>query len=229
MSGLSWRSRGTATDGRLSHPRRVPYRVAMGLASLRADGASAGGSRAGATASTIALMLVFPSLLCLAHCTGQVRVDCGPMLGHTTPTTAKIWARISEPGLCLLEVSGTGAPGGRRIRAEARRETHLTLTWQIGKLLPDASCTYRITRNGRPLPGGGPFKFRTPPPHDRPAVVRLAVGSCADIRRFPVQPIWKRIAAVRRPPFSRLPVRRQKPIRRASLQQLRHCIPLLPA
>ena len=106
------------------------------------------------------------------------RMD-GPMVGHVSPTTAKIWAYAeNRPGIRVYFRPKDAAPEEARfadmppVRAGPRM-AEVTLTG----LRPATAYVYRVFLRGRTEPHWK-GSFRTPPPAGTPTHFKLAVSSC---------------------------------------------------
>ncbi|MDP6410005.1 MAG: alkaline phosphatase D family protein [Planctomycetota bacterium] len=117
----------------------------------------------------------------------------GPFLGHVDVDRGTIWARASAPGDYVLAVTTDG--GERRALAATAAEEHdLCLRWDVDGLVADGAYACTIRPAAAEESACEPFVLRTPPAHDTRRVTRIAFGSCAHEGRFPIQPIWSRIA-----------------------------------
>jgi alkaline phosphatase D len=127
---------------------------------------------------------------------GQGRIAQGPFVGHLTPDSVSIWARLSEPGPYSLVV--TDGSGGNPLTAvqTARPGADLCVVWRLGDLEANHQYRYRIEdAGGRPLAAGDRYRVLTPKPLDEPSVVHIAFGSCADEGQGTGK-VWQRMAAV---------------------------------
>ena len=105
----------------------------------------------------------------------------GPWLGHTTSSSARVWARCSAPGAVALVVAtqdGDPAEGPLRVVAHADPDADLCVVFTADGLRAGTTYAYRVeTAAGAPLTP--PVTFRTALRDDALARVRLALGSCA--------------------------------------------------
>ena len=121
----------------------------------------------------------------------------GPLLSHIAPTGARVWARSSEAGSFVLAVSEVGAERGSdwKAVAEAREASDLTMVWDVVGLEPDRRYRYEVLHGERKIFSRADAVLVTPRPQTAPAIVRLAVGSCA--REEPGdRAVWLRMAAL---------------------------------
>ncbi|MBB02178.1 MAG: hypothetical protein CMJ47_06000 [Planctomyces sp.] len=111
----------------------------------------------------------------------------GPMIGHVSSTTARIWYRPEKPGRYLLHVSAGNVDTVEKVSAiEARPENDLCVTWTIEGLRPDTRYDYHVAAQGGNVVEGSDYYFRTPAkPADQQRVC-LAFGSCASMDSIPL-------------------------------------------
>jgi hypothetical protein len=109
-------------------------------------------------------------VVALAARAGAAELTHGPMIGHTTGTTARVWIRADGP--CRLNVRALPKAGGKTISTEAIRlvkSDNFCGSVELKGLSPSTSYGYRILhahrfcRNSRPSPRG-----------DAPALCALA-------------------------------------------------------
>ena len=111
---------------------------------------------------------------------GQSRILQGPFVGHTTPDSVALWARLSESG--AYSVVLTDESGSTRLAAvqDAHPDRDRCVVWKIGDLEADHEYRYRIEASGGTLlTAGDEYRFRTSRPLDEPAAFSIAFGSCA--------------------------------------------------
>ena len=110
------------------------------------------------------LILVASSLLCLVVLAERdpIRLTHGPMLGHVTSHSVRVWARTSDPGSFEVRY-GTRPDHLDQIAAPAatRIEDDNTGSIVVEGLQPDTSYHYQLWVNQRPH--GWPGQFRTLP------------------------------------------------------------------
>ncbi len=117
----------------------------------------------------------------------------GPMLGHLTPHTVRVWARATSPGAYTLVAYRKGARISATARADPDRD--LTLVWELSGLEPGTRYTYAIHRGDEVAFVRPDATITTPPPQSAPALVRLAVGSCAWEEEGD-RTVWRRMAVL---------------------------------
>ncbi|MCC9608984.1 alkaline phosphatase family protein [Blastopirellula sp. JC732] len=104
----------------------------------------------------------------------------GPMVGHVSETTAKVWYRPAAPGKYRLQIREAQGEGkSQSIDAEATLDNDLCLTWQVENLKPATRYQYAI--EGAAASPDECYLI-TAPPADRREQTCLAFGSCADMK-----------------------------------------------
>ncbi len=122
----------------------------------------------------------------------QAFVTHGPFLGHQDHEWTYVWARMSEPGRYRIVATKAGdAQPSRVLMSQADAENDNCILWSIALPEPDSTYTYTIMSGAETLVEGPQYAFDTPPPLDAPQVATLGVGSCANDKRFPDQPVWR--------------------------------------
>jgi alkaline phosphatase D len=116
----------------------------------------------------------------------------GPMIGHTDTSSAKIWARAAQAGVVRVTVYHGQQPVATSA-AEALPGNDLCVVWRVSGLAPGREYAYVIEEGTDRELRSDAYVFRTPPPRGEPSIVRIAVVSCANDRRFPSQPVWTRM------------------------------------
>ena len=121
----------------------------------------------------------------------------GPLLGHLTPTSVKVWARCPRSGSYELTVAGQG--GEIAATVEAAPDRDLTVVWTVDGLEPGRAYRYEVRHASdervRTIFAGPGARFLTPLPQTAPALMRLAVGSCAREEEGD-RTVWRRMAAL---------------------------------
>lgn len=106
----------------------------------------------------------------------------GPWLGHTTSTSARVWARFSVAGAVALVVARPAGDISKdvavRVVGHADPDADLCVVFTAAGLRAGTRYTYRVeSAAGAPLTP--PVAFRTALAANAPGRVRLAFGSCA--------------------------------------------------
>lgn len=128
---------------------------------------------------------------------GSDALTHGPLLGHLTPTSVKVWARCPRSGSYELTVAGQGGAIAATVKAAPDRDH--TVVWTIDGLEPGREYRYEvrhaIDERGRTIFAAPGARFLTPLPQTAPAVTRLAVGSCAREEEGD-RTVWRRMATL---------------------------------
>src|SRR5687768_10818925 len=128
-----------------------------------------------------------------ARALGTSGLTHGPILGHLQPTGVRVWARCEDPGSYALAVAG---PRGEIVTtADATRERDHTMVFEVSGLEPGQPYRYEVRQGGRTIFAGEDARFLTPLPQTAPAVIRLAVGSCAREEEGD-RAVWRRMASL---------------------------------
>jgi alkaline phosphatase D len=130
---------------------------------------------------------------------GVTGLETGPMVGHTTDSTASIWAYDSEAESIAVELWRAGPNPEERQRftlppADGRRPVFRHTF--IG-LEPQTAYLYSLQVAGRDAAVGS---FTTAPVAGEPAQFSYVVTSCMNPRQWPIQPAWDQVRR-QRPAF----------------------------
>jgi alkaline phosphatase D len=143
-------------------------------------------------AEAAAAILAAPRELGLLSQAGP-RVLLGPMVGHTTERSVRLWLQLDRPG--RLDVTLTGDDGQfERGWAIAHPEEGNVAVVQVDGLAPRTSYTARFALDGRELEVDPRVELRTFPPAGVAGRYRIALVSCARMAWDSVQTIWTAIA-----------------------------------
>jgi alkaline phosphatase D len=121
------------------------------------------------------------------------RLTHGPFFTHLDGSTAGLWARASVPGEYELVAHSEKWKQRLTVKSVATEEGDLTLRWTVRGL---AAAPYDVTISLGDVVVHRASEALTPRMPREGAL--LALGSCADERKFPAQPVWSRMLA-RRP------------------------------
>ena len=103
----------------------------------------------------------------------------GPLVGHTSDSTASVWARASEPGKYALVVT---SPDGVELRtsATASADHDACMVFQLNSLLAGSRYAYRVeSSQGEIVSPPTELTFQTAPGPESDSSVRLMFASCA--------------------------------------------------
>lgn len=109
-------------------------------------------------------------------CAQAVELTHGPMIGHTTDTTARVWIRAD--GLCRLQVRTVG-PGGKIITSEGIRlveADNFCGSVVLKSLSPSTRYGYRIILNNEEKSPSVSQEFTTFPPEQQRGILRVGFG-----------------------------------------------------
>lgn len=126
----------------------------------------------------------------------------GPMVGHTTDTSAWIWLQAAAPveldaAAVLADSEAAAGVGGGAVEAELDAQTGASALLRLEGLRPDTRYTVRLEADDRPVEFAPEVTFRTFPPPGSPTRLRIALVSCARVLWDSIQPIWTAVAADR--------------------------------
>jgi alkaline phosphatase D len=116
-------------------------------------------------------------VVALAARAGAAELTHGPMIGHTTGTTARVWIRADGP--CRLNVRALPKAGGKTISTEAIRlvkSDNFCGSVELKGLSPSTSYGYRILLNDQERRPSVLQEFTTFPARGRPGIVRIGFG-----------------------------------------------------
>lgn len=147
-------------------------------------------------ALTLTATLLLGASMPIAHAQserGYARLMQGPMLGPTTPTSARVWVRGSGVFEYAIEYSTRFdfSDARRTPPMTASKDSDYTMVFDISGLEPDTTYYYRAIADGsvskyqrKRLPNS-----LTTPSRDVTAM-RICFGSCARVQAAEDQPIW---------------------------------------
>ncbi|MCU0973167.1 MAG: alkaline phosphatase family protein [Burkholderiales bacterium] len=130
------------------------------------------------------LLLALLTLLLAMPSAAATGLSSGPMAGHTTMRTARVWLQADGPGRAQIELWRADEPQGKQRSAvvELRADTDFATTFELVALEPGTRYEYRILLDGDPVGVGERsfvhtqplWRWRTDPPD-----LRVFLGSCA--------------------------------------------------
>ncbi|MGH7543541.1 MAG: alkaline phosphatase D family protein [Gemmatimonadota bacterium] len=118
----------------------------------------------------------------------------GPMVGHTTDTSAWIW--VQPKGPAELDAEAVDPEGGV-VEAELDETGSSPVLLRLEGLRPDTPYTVRLETDDRPVRMEPGIAFRTFPRPGDPIRLRIALVSCARVLWDSTQTIWGAVAADR--------------------------------
>lgn len=124
----------------------------------------------------------------------------GPVVGHTTSSTASIWVETDMPADVSVHY-WTDAGAQPMVRSVARQRTSSEAPYvgviKVEGLPARAQVFYELEINGRPIrPETAQSFYMMPAPESVPSL-KIAFTSCMNPNRVPLQPIWTQIAVFR--------------------------------
>ncbi len=127
----------------------------------------------------------------------------GPMVGHTTPTSAKIWVETDVPS--DVQITYWVAPNNQAVyknmvSGKTTKDAPHTAVVTLNNLSPQAQIHYEVRLNKRLIRPLSPQIFFTLPPEpqdDKVANFMVAFGSCMNPSNVPYQPIWNKAVQFR--------------------------------
>lgn len=118
----------------------------------------------------------------------KIGVEAGPLVGHTTDTTASIWAYDKDAKELKVEWWPADDDSSRKAAAlRPKGERSPVSRHTFTDLEPATSYRYSLGVEGRDPAVGS---FTTAPPTGKPTRFSYVVTSCMNPRQFPVQPAW---------------------------------------
>lgn len=125
---------------------------------------------------------------------GAPSIVLGPMVGHTTSESVRLWVKADRPGDLHAVLTGeNGDVEDGRVRTDGSGIGVV----DVDGLDPDVRYAARFELDGFQLPADPPVLFRTFPPAGRPGRYTIALVSCARVPWDSIQPAWRAIEADR--------------------------------
>ena len=127
---------------------------------------------------------------------GPARVVLGPMVGHVTEASARIWVELDRPGRLTVELTD---PEGETERgaADVRGLGGGIALVDVADLDPGTSDHARLSMDGLQIAVDPPLEIRTFPRPTDPSRVRIVLVSCARVAWDSIQSSWAAVAAER--------------------------------
>lgn len=151
----------------------------------------------------IRLLATLALSLLLNTQTQAAELIAGPMVGHTTPTTAKIWVETDSP--TDVQITYWANAGNKPIwkgsaRGKTSKDAPHTAAVTLTNLAPNAQVHYEVRLKKRVIRPLSPQVFYTLPQEpsgDKGANFMVAFGSCMNPSTVPYQPIWHKAVQFR--------------------------------
>ncbi len=127
----------------------------------------------------------------------QIRLDMGPMVGHTTHDSVVLWAHYLKPAMYLfddnykLEVFLYDSQGWLRTvdAPEPERERNNAVFVTITNLEPLTVYRFEMRIMGQ-IVGNGSFRTAPSPDNSEGHVFEYLLASCMDKSEHPIQSVW---------------------------------------
>jgi alkaline phosphatase D len=140
-------------------------------------------------------------LFILISVAAEAQLESGPIVGHTTATSAVLWAYDSDLHQFKVECWEAHTDNPTVIHEHMIRESDARspiFLASLEGLKPNTAYRYRVVaQNRQPVEGG----FTTAPESGKPAKFSYVVTSCIDAIGSPEQPAWDEVL-VHRPSFN---------------------------
>ena len=134
-------------------------------------------------AATIRRATVALSLACLPTAASAAEITAGPMVGHVTDKSARLWLQTStacDIAVDCYEIKGDGPVSS--LSTEPRGPSPFTADVPLSNLEPNKSYRIEIKLDGVPVAINGPqCVIRTSPPEGSVVPMTVAFGSCMDV------------------------------------------------
>lgn len=125
---------------------------------------------------------------------GEPAFVLGPMVGHTTDRSTRLWARVDRRGVLGAVLTGEN---GDVEEARATTDAEGYGIVEVDELDPGIRYAARFELDGRPIVSDPPVLLRTFPREGDPSPIRIALVSCSRVAWDSVQTIWAHVAADR--------------------------------
>lgn len=124
----------------------------------------------------------------------------GPMVGHVTDTTARLWALQGQGQVMELAYRVAGASMGYSMRMRPNADQGASIL-MVDNLRPDTEYEYEVRIQGEGI-GNGVWK--TASRQMQPTQFKFLLASCMDIKRnrFSRQPVWNEVLSQGEPDFA---------------------------
>jgi alkaline phosphatase D len=127
---------------------------------------------------------------------GAARVVLGPMVGHVTESSARIWVALDRPGRLTVELTDPEGEAERGAADVRESEGGIALV-DVADLDPATRYRAWLSVDGTPIALDPGLEIRTFPMPSEPSRVRIVLVSCARVSWDSVQSSWAAVAAER--------------------------------
>lgn len=127
---------------------------------------------------------------------GQAGVVLGPMVGHVTESSARIWVELDRSGRLTVELTDPEGETERGAADVGGFDGGIALV-DVADLDPRTSYRARLSVGGTPVTVDPPLEIRTFPMPSAPSRVRIVLVSCARVAWDSIQSSWAAVAAER--------------------------------
>ena len=118
-------------------------------------------------------------------------LESGPIVGHTTNHSAKIWAYAPIASRIQIKYQPKDRSEDLSIIDVAIKPgAYNPVIAELTALSTDQSYEYEVIVDGKPAAASS---FKTAPEPHKPVQFRYVVGSCVRIQRHPDQPVWDEV------------------------------------
>jgi alkaline phosphatase D len=139
-------------------------------------------------------------VLCAASAQQSAPADTlvGPMVGAVTETEAWLWAYAGKGAKLQVRYRRAAQSGGKWTTLEmpAPAEHHYAGKVLLTGLEPNTAYRYEVLCNGQTNPNWS-GTFTTAPPRGKPVRFTMAFSSCMRPDRYPKQPAWDNMLALK--------------------------------
>jgi alkaline phosphatase D len=117
---------------------------------------------------------------------GEAFLHAGPLVGHVTPTTARLWAKASNGSRLGFKIGATADLADARVVEGPNLEAASSFTGQVevSGLQPATRYYYVPLLDGQPALARPYPSFVTAPSDDQPGPLRVAFASCVGPRGY---------------------------------------------
>jgi alkaline phosphatase D len=128
--------------------------------------------------------------------TGGAYLELGPLLGHVSPTEAKIWVKASAPAKMAIRIGKKDdlSDGRSTEAANAGANTLFSKHLTVEKLEPTERYFYCVMIDGHPAMARPYPSFETAPKVGDKGHQRIAFVSCVGYNGFDSAPTWAEMA-----------------------------------